>query len=86
MDLDAIFDTSPRDKFFDIILNANRSVVEVEIDRLITELAALREIAEAQNINEAQIAAFMAQNADKMEMAINDAYIEFGGAILSKNE
>ena len=46
MIFDDIFGGQPRDKFFDIVYNANRNIVENELEILFSELAALRELAE----------------------------------------
>lgn len=83
---DDIFSGQPRDKFFDIIYNANRNLVENEIEKLFIELAILRELAEKNGVNHQDIKNFEAINQDKWQNALNDIYIGITGDILSQNE
>ena len=67
MIFDDIFGGQPRDKFFDIVYNANRNIVENELEILFSELVALRELAESSGITQSQIDSFKALNPDIME-------------------
>lgn len=86
MIFDDIFGGQPRDKFFDIVYNANRNIVENELEILFSELVALRELAENNGITQAQIDSFKALNPDAMESGLNDIYIDITGKILTQNE
>ncbi|MEE3704939.1 DUF2018 family protein [Campylobacter sp. CX2-8023-23] len=86
MIFDDIFSGEPRDKFFDIVYNANRNIVENELEILFSELVALRELAESSGITQTQIDSFKALNPDIMENGLNDIYIDITGKILTQNE
>ncbi|ARR02471.1 DUF2018 domain protein [Campylobacter vicugnae] len=86
MIFDDIFGGQPRDKFFDIVYNANRNIVENELEILFSELVALRELAENNGITQSQIDSFKALNPDAMESGLNDIYIDITGKILTQNE
>lgn len=86
MIFDDIFGGQPRDKFFDIVYNANRNIVENELEILFSELVALRELAESSEITQSQIDSFKALNPDAMESGLNDIYIDITGKILTQNE
>lgn len=87
MDLEIdIFGGTPRDKFFDIVFNANRNLVENEIERIFCELVALRELAEEKGITNADINSFLSVNSQNLEDGLNDVYIAVTGEILSQNE
>ncbi|EAK0826252.1 DUF2018 family protein [Campylobacter fetus] len=83
---DDIFGGDPKDKFFDIIFNANRNLVENELKKVFIELAILRELAEQKGISDMDIKSFEALNADLVEDGLNDIYIGVTGEILSQNE
>lgn len=81
-----IFESNPRDKFYDIVYNANRNLVEDEIDNLIAKLIAYTELAEAKGISEAEIDSFVFLNQDLINDRMNDIYIGSVANILSNNE
>lgn len=83
---DDIFAGEPRDKFYDIIFNANRNIVANELDKILAELANLREIVAQKGMSEAEIFTFSANNANLIESGLNDIYIGVVGEILSQNE
>lgn len=86
MIFDDIFGGQPRNKFFDIVYNANRNIVENELEALFCELVALRELAESSGITQAQIDSFKALNPEVIEGGLNDIYIDITGKILTQNE
>lgn len=67
---DEIFDGSPKEKCFEVIFNANPSVVSTQLEILLDELATFRA---------------KEQNSD-LQTAQNDIYIELMSNILSNNE
>jgi hypothetical protein len=85
MDCD-IFSKSPRDKFFDIIFNANRNIVENELEKMFKKFVAMNEFCEQNGFNELAINSFILQNQIFVEDGLNDIYIGLSGDILSQNE
>lgn len=83
---DDIFEGSLRDKCFDVIFHANRSVSEVELERFFTELVALREVSASCGVTNEQIERFIHSNQGEIEEGLSDVYIELTSSILSKNE
>ncbi|AII14792.1 putative protein (DUF2018 domain) [Campylobacter iguaniorum] len=83
---DDIFGGSPKDKFFDIVFNANRNLVENELEKIFMELVALRELGEEKGINMQDINSFLALRQDELETGLNDVYIGLTGDILTQNE
>lgn len=83
---DDIFGGEPRDKFYDIIFNANRNIVANELDKILSELVILREIVSQKGVSDADIFTFSATNTDIVESGLNDVYIGVVGDILSQNE
>jgi hypothetical protein len=89
MDDDDVFLGSPKKKFYDIIFNANRNLVEDKIDNLIARIVAMEEVLEEQNIT--------LEDIDKMvltkeveyksfEDKKTSMYIELTGEIVTQNE
>jgi len=79
---------SPKDKFFEIIFNANRNLVIDELEEVFKRLAALEILAEEcfkdeveQKINEVVF-----NKAKEFEEMQNDLYIDTMSKILTKNE
>ncbi|GAX87469.1 conserved hypothetical protein [Lebetimonas natsushimae] len=79
---------SPKDKFFEIVFNANRNLVIEELEELIKRMAALEILAEEcfgdevdQKINE-----IIFNKLDELEETETDLYIDTMAKILTKNE
>ncbi|MDO5045317.1 DUF2018 family protein [Campylobacter sp.] len=85
MDYD-IFAQNPRDKFFDILFNANRNLVENEIEKLLEKFIAMSIYCEQNGFDEIRQNAFIAQNSSEIHNELNDIYIGLSGDILSQNE
>ena len=88
-DVDDFMMGTPKSKFIDIVFNANRNVVEGELERIIEWMAALELILEKKcNINENEIKYFIesGENKKELENRINSLYIESMGNILSQSE
>ncbi len=87
---DDIFGGKPEDKFFDIVYNANRNLVQNELINATTKSAAmellLEEMLGEEKDIEGIIANYILNNQDKVNNRINDLYIEMMGNILSQNE
>ncbi|MBD3800701.1 DUF2018 family protein [Sulfurimonas sp. HSL-1656] len=84
-----IFGGSPRSKFMDVIFNANRSVAEGELQRLIERLAAMEKLL-GQTMDDATIDRTIKQLQFEEADAVNDMakelYIESMGNVLSQSE
>ena len=87
---DDIFGGKPEDKFFDIVYNANRNLVQNELISATTKSAAmellLEEMLGEEKDIEGIIANYIMNNQDKVNSRINDLYIEMTGNILTQNE
>jgi len=87
---DDIFGGKPEDKFFDIVYNANRNLVQNELINATTKSAAMELLLEEMLGEEKDIEAilqnYIMNNQDKVNDRINDLYIEMTGNILSQNE
>ncbi|MGP1360470.1 MULTISPECIES: DUF2018 family protein [Campylobacter] len=81
-----IFEGSARDKFYDILFNANALLVKNEIDKIFEKFVALSELCERHGISEDEVANFVASEQDKIYNGLNDLYIGLSGEILSQNE
>ena len=81
-----IFEGSARDKFYDILFNANVLLVKNEIDKIFEKFVALSELCERHGISEDEVANFVASEQDKIYNGLNDLYIGLSGENLSQNE
>ncbi len=81
-----IFEGSARDKFYDILFNANALLVKNEIDKIFEKFVALSELCERHGISEDEVTNFVASEQDKIYNGLNDLYIGLSGEILSQNE
>ena len=87
---DKLFGGTPKSKFFDIVYNANRNLVENEIEALIEELCTYemlieKHLGEDFDIKRA-IDEFKYGNPSEFESRMIDRYIGSVGNILSNNE
>ncbi len=80
---------SPKKKFFDIVYNANRNLVENELDRLVMRLCIVESLLE-EKIGEEAVEAEVRQRSslpsDELEGCMQDKYIELTANILTQNE
>ncbi|MGG7047841.1 MULTISPECIES: DUF2018 family protein [unclassified Campylobacter] len=81
-----IFESSPKQKFYDILFNANQNLVSTELDEIFKFYAAMRLFLEKNGFKEAEILDFLDENEAAIDSEINDFYIQVSGEILSKNE
>jgi hypothetical protein len=78
---------TPRDKFYEIIFNANKNLVIEELDKLIERMAALEIIAsECVDDVDSKILDVRFNKSDELEDELNDIYIHTMSSILTKNE
>ena len=85
MDYD-IFSQSPREKFFDILFNANKNLVENEPKKTFEKFIAMSEFCEKNGFDETAQNSFISQNQTLINERLNDIYIGLSGDILSQNE
>ena len=85
MDYD-IFSQSPREKFFDILFNANKNLVENELEKTFEKFIAMSEFCEKNGFGETAQNSFISQNQILVNERLNDIYIGLSGDILSQNE
>ena len=85
MDYD-IFSQSPREKFFDILFNANKNLVENELEKTFEKFIAMSEFCEKNGFDETAQNSFISQNQTLINERLNDIYIGPSGDILSHNE
>jgi DNA-binding transcriptional regulator GbsR (MarR family) len=80
---------SPKKKFFDIVYNANRNLVEKEIDQLVMRLCIVESMLE-EKIGEEALEHEVKQQSmlpsEELEMCLSSKYIELTANILTQNE
>ncbi len=90
LDDDDLFGGSPKKKYFDIIFNANRNLVEEELSRNLEKLAAYELLFEEMMGEEKDIMQiiqnYIWENPDKVKEKQTSLFIEGMGDILTKNE
>ena len=85
MDYD-IFSQSPREKFFEILFNANKNLVENELEKTFEKFIVMSEFCEKNGFDEIAQNSFIFQNQTLINERLNDIYIGLSGDILSQNE
>ena len=85
MDYD-IFSQSPREKFFEILFNANKNLVENELEKTFEKFIAMSEFCEKNGFDETSQNSFISQSQTLISERLNDIYIWLSGDILSQNE
>ena len=86
-DEDDIFMGSPKSKFLDIIFNANRGLVDEELERLIERIAILEIfLDEDDEVLERRIKQYAFENRDEVELKVKELYMESMGNIVTRNE
>jgi len=87
---DDIFGGKPEKKFFDIIFNANRNLVQDELNNSVRKIAALEllleEMLTEDKNTDAIINNYVFKNQDKVNQRTDNLYIEMMGNILTQNE
>ncbi len=79
---------TPKDKFFEIVFNANRNLVTKELERVFERLSALEILAEECYGDETnqKIEETVFNKSDELESAKTDFYIDTMANILTQNE
>ncbi len=85
-----IFEGTPEGKYFDIVFNANRNVVENEIGNLIGKLAAMELLIEEMLGEDKDVDTivrnYIFNHQNEIEQRKRNIYIESMGNILSQSE
>lgn len=87
-DEDDIFMGSPKSKFLDVIFNANRGVVDAELERVIERMAVLElmlNVEDAESL-EKKIAQYAFENSDEVQTKVKSLFIESMGNVLTQCE
>jgi hypothetical protein len=89
-DNDELFGGSPKKKYFDIVFNANRNLVEHSLSENLKRIAILERLLE-DRLEEGEsvdmlIRNFAIENMDEVESMLVDMYITHTGDILTQNE
>ncbi len=87
---DALFGGTAEKKYFDIIFNANRSVVENELSNNLRRMNALEKLLE-ERLQEGEdleklVVSYIASNIESVEDDLKNAYIAGMGDILTQAE
>jgi len=86
-DDDGMFMGTPKSKFFDIVYNANRNLVEQEIEDIMERMCLLEMIAEEHEEElEQKLAELKFSKSQELEDKKFDAFISSTGNILTQNE
>ena len=86
-DDDGMFMGTPKSKFFDIVFNANRNLVEQELEDIIERMALLEMIAEEYEENlDQKLAEVKFSKSQELEDRKADAFITSMGNVLTQNE
>ncbi len=88
-DEDDIFQGSPKSKFMDIVFNANRDLVQNELDRLMRRLAAMEVLLQETHGEDGidrVIKSMDFERSDEIEMMAKNLYLTSVGNVLTQNE
>jgi hypothetical protein len=84
---DGLFMGTPKSKFFDIVYNANRNLVEQELEDIIERMCLLEMIVEEGEDNlEQKLAEIKFSRSEELEAKKFDAFINSTGNVLTQNE
>lgn len=83
---DELFGGTVIGKLVDILGNANKNLVELEMEKLFTRMAAMEMILEEKGVSEAEIESFIFENADNLRDMSNSLALTLTGDIVTQNE
>ncbi|NPA55216.1 MAG: DUF2018 family protein [Epsilonproteobacteria bacterium] len=84
-DDDGLFMGTPRSKFFDIVFNANRNLVEEELENIIERMCLLEMMIDDDDL-ERKLQELKYTKQNELEDRKTDAFIHSMGNVLSQNE
>ncbi len=86
-DEDDMFMGSPKSKFLDIVFNANRGLVEFELESLVEKVAVLElMLGDDAELLDKKILEYKFSNQDDVQTKQKSLFIEFMGNVLTQNE
>lgn len=83
---DELFCETVMGKLVDILRNANKNLVELEIEKVLTRLVATETLLEQKGVSEAEIENFILQNQDYLKSEANSLGLTLTADIVTKNE
>ena len=83
---DELFGGTVVGKLVDILGNANKNLVELELERLLTRMAAMEMMLEEKGVSEAEIKSFIFENADNLRDMSNSLALTLTADIVTQNE
>jgi|JFJP01.1.fsa_nt_gi hypothetical protein len=83
---DELFGGTVMSKLVDILRNANKNLVELEIERVLTRLAATETLLEQKGVSEAEIRSFILQNQDSLKSEADSLGLTLTADIVTQNE
>ncbi len=83
---DELFGGTIIGKLVDILGNANKNLVELELERLLTRMAAMEMMLEEKGVSEAEIKSFIFENADNLRDMSNSLALTLTADIVTQNE
>jgi hypothetical protein len=84
---DGMFMGTPKSKFFDIVFNANRNLVEQELEDIVERMCLLEMIAQESVENlEQKLQEVKFSQSEELEERKFDAFVSSMGNILTQNE
>ncbi|WP_286005295.1 DUF2018 family protein [Campylobacter avium] len=81
---DEMLSKSPREKFIEIVQNANSGAIEKAFDELLSEHIAMFELLEQKGLSEEDLLNFKLENSEKIESLKEDYFIGLGAKILGQ--
>ncbi len=84
---DELFGGSPKSKFFDILYNANRNLVEFELEKMVERFLVYEQMLELRDADfMRKVDSYILEHPDELKNQKNDFFIHFVGDVLSNNE
>ncbi len=83
---DELFGGTVVGKLVDILGNANKNLAELEMERLLTRMAAMEMMLEEKGVSEAEIKSFIFENADNLRDMSNSLALTLTADIVTQNE
>lgn len=83
---DMLFGGTPLTKLIDIIGNANKSIVEAELEKFLSRVAVMETLLEKKGVDEKEIRSFGYENQDAIKNQVNSLALGITADILTQNE
>ncbi len=83
---DKLFGGTVVGKLVDILRHANKNLVEFELEKLLTKMAAMEMMLEERGVSEAEIKSFIFENGDNLRDMSNSLALMLTADIVTQNE